>query len=275
MIQLTIRVNNETPADLPTRDAALLHSMASTHLILRASEGAFVSLTDPPVSAADWAGKCENIGCWPVLAGESNRTDTLLISPIILPDYPQIAPESPGDLFDGTEIEEILTLRIMTLTDEEKRQAASVDDRVRQMLQRTGDLGQQQMMKLHGTMRGDSSQNSDTAGNQSVPEKWHQPWDPLEERKSLEQVLSAGVELRLGDRVRLRPRGDADIFDIALAGRLATIAAIEQDYENQVYLAVTIDDDPGQDFGVDGKPGHRFFFKLDEVEIVKDQPQMQ
>lgn len=275
-VQLTIRVTNETPAaDLSTRDAALLHSMASTHFIVRAMDGTFISLTDPPESAAPWAAQCENVGCWPVLAGEANRADTLLISPIILPDYPQIAPESPGDLFDGTEIDEILTLRIMTLTDEEKRQAASVDERVRQMLQRTSNLGQQQLMELHGTIRGDPSQNSESEGNQRVRENWHQPWDPLEERKSLEQVLSAGVELRPGDRVRLRPRGDADIFDIALAGRLATIAAIEQDYENQIHLAVTIDEDPGQDFGVDGKPGHRFFFKLDEVELVNDQPQMQ
>lgn len=93
-------------------------------------------------------------------------------------------------------------------------------------------------------------------------------WDPFEERKKLERTLAAGVELRPGDRVRLRPAGRADIFDLALAGKTATIAAIEQDYENRVHLAVTVDDDPGSDLGVDGKPGHRFFFSPDEVEIL-------
>jgi hypothetical protein len=94
-------------------------------------------------------------------------------------------------------------------------------------------------------------------------------WDPLEARKTLESFLSAGVELRPGDRVRLRPAaGKADIFDLALAGRLATIATIEQDYENRVHLAVTVDDDPGRDLGLEGKPGHRFFFGPEEVEVL-------
>jgi hypothetical protein len=94
-------------------------------------------------------------------------------------------------------------------------------------------------------------------------------WDPMDERKQLQRVLSAGIELKPGDRVRLRPRKGGDIMDIALAGKAATIAAIEQDFENRIHLAVTIDDDPGRDFGFDGKPGHRFFFSPEEVEIVE------
>jgi hypothetical protein len=93
-------------------------------------------------------------------------------------------------------------------------------------------------------------------------------WDPLEERKQLEKVLSAGIELKPGDRVRLCPRGGADIFDLALAGKTAVIASIEQDFENRIHLAVTVDDDPGRDLGLTGKPGHRFFFGPDEVEIL-------
>jgi hypothetical protein len=95
-------------------------------------------------------------------------------------------------------------------------------------------------------------------------------WDPLAERKALEKVLSAGVELKPGDKVRLWPRGGADIFDLALAGRTATVAAIEQDYENRIHLAVVVDDDPGRDLGEQGKPGHRFFFSPEEVEIVEN-----
>jgi hypothetical protein len=94
-------------------------------------------------------------------------------------------------------------------------------------------------------------------------------WDPLQERNELEKVLAAGVELKPGDRVRLQPRHEGgDIFDLALRGKTATIASIEQDFENRIHLAVTIDDDPGNDLGLSGKPGHRFFFSPEEVEIV-------
>jgi len=93
-------------------------------------------------------------------------------------------------------------------------------------------------------------------------------WDPLAEKRQLERALSAGIELKPGDRVILRPRGKADIFDLALAGKTATIASIEQDFENNIHLAVTVDEDPGRDFGQTGKPGHRFFFGVDEVELA-------
>lgn len=96
-------------------------------------------------------------------------------------------------------------------------------------------------------------------------------WDPMRVHRELERVLSAGIELRPGDRVRLRPRGGADVLDLALDGRAATITGIEQDYENRIHLAVTIDDDPGRDFGVSGQPGHRFFFGIDEVELIGDR----
>jgi hydrogenase maturation protease len=122
-------------------------------MVVHAPRMAFVSLTDPPAALLEAAGTCHNIGCWPVLVGDPQQTDTLLASPIILPDYPQIAPESPGDLFDGCEIDEILSLRIRTLTDAEKQQAASVDDRVRQMLERTDGLARDQLMNLHGAVR--------------------------------------------------------------------------------------------------------------------------
>lgn len=136
------------------RDIASLDSFASTHLILAAEAGRFVSLTDPPEALAAIAAQCQNIGCWPVLVGRPGERDTMLASPIILADYPEVAAESPGDLFDSTEIDEILSLRIMTLTDEEKRQAASTDDRVRGMLARTDALARDQLMSLHGTIRG-------------------------------------------------------------------------------------------------------------------------
>src|SRR5204862_7706221 len=114
----------------------------------------FVSLLEPPQAWQAAAAACRNVGTWPVLVGEEGQRDTMLSSPIILYDYPQVAPESPGDLFDGTEIDEILTLRILTLTDEEKRTAAALDDRVRSLLVRTEALDRGQLLGLHGTVRG-------------------------------------------------------------------------------------------------------------------------
>ena len=100
------------------------------------------------------AAQCQNVGAWPVLVGDPGERDTLLASPIILYDYPQIAPESAGDLFDGTEIDEILSLRIMTLTDEEKREIRQSDHRARQILYRTEAMPAEQFVKLHGAVRG-------------------------------------------------------------------------------------------------------------------------
>jgi hypothetical protein len=155
LFKLTVRIVNETRlADAGTRDAALMRSLISTHTILGIEAGEFISMTDPPESCKKAAAECRNIGTWPVLVGEAAQCDTLLSSPIILSDYPQLAPESPGDLFDSTEIDEILTLRILTLTDAEKQAAAGVDGRVRDLLARTEALARDQLMSLHGTMRG-------------------------------------------------------------------------------------------------------------------------
>jgi hypothetical protein len=136
------------------REAALLSSMVSTHTVLGVLDGRFVSLLAPPEHVTELAASCKNIGTWPVLVGEEGECDTMLSSPIILYDYPQIAPESAGDLFDGTEIDEILSLRIMTLTDDEKREMSQSDERARSMLERIETMPVEQLMKLHGVLRG-------------------------------------------------------------------------------------------------------------------------
>ncbi len=140
-------------ADRADREEALLSSLASTHTVLGAVNGKFCSMTAPTDDLCEATAGCQQIGTWPVLVGEEGTQDTLLSSPIILYDYPQIAPESAGDLFDGTEIDEILSLRIMTLTDEEKREMSQSDDRARLMLERTETLPMEQLMKLHGVLR--------------------------------------------------------------------------------------------------------------------------
>jgi hypothetical protein len=207
--------------------------MLSTHTILAVRNGAFVSLMDPPAEFREEAMACRNAGTWPVLAGAEGEHDTMLSSPIILYDYPQVAPESPGDLFDGTEIDEILTLRVLTLSDEEKAQIRAGGARARELLERAESLPSEHLLKLHGAVRG-----------------------------------LQGAPPRQGDRVRLRPRKGGDIFDLALAGQLATVESVEQDYEGRVHLAVVLDEDPGRELGLMRMPGHRFFFAADEVEPV-------
>jgi hypothetical protein len=226
VFKLCVRIENETADGAAEQLDG--HTMFSTHAVLGVIAGRFLSLIDPPDDMRQTAESCSNRGAWPVLVGDRDRHDMILAAPIILYDFPQIAPESPGNLFDGTEIDELLTLRILTLSEAEK-QAMKRDDRTRIILERAERLPPDQMLALHGTMR--------------------------------------QAQIKPGDRVRLRPRGRADIFDVALTGMLATIAGIEQDLEGRVYYIVTLDSDPGQDLGIAGKPGHRFFFFREELEL--------
>ncbi|MGO8795287.1 MAG: hypothetical protein ACLQLC_10725 [Candidatus Sulfotelmatobacter sp.] len=157
LFKIRVQIRNAKPfatTHETSRQEALLSSMVSTHTVLGVQDGRFVSLLAPPERMAGAAGSCKNVGTWPVLVGEAGQCDTMLSSPIILYDYPQIAPESAGDLFDGTEIDEILSLRIMTLTDDEKREMSQSDERARAMLERTETMPVEHWMKLHGVLRG-------------------------------------------------------------------------------------------------------------------------
>jgi hypothetical protein len=151
--RLTVAIANTTPWDGGIRDAALERTFVSTHTIVRLEGGELASLTDPPEDLRELAGGCENVGTWPVLVGGPGDRTTLLSSPIILEDYPRIAPESPGDLFDGGEIDELLTLNILGLTDEEKREMRDSDPRAREILDRTARLTPEEIMRLHGAVR--------------------------------------------------------------------------------------------------------------------------
>jgi hypothetical protein len=156
LFKVSIVIENSTPGtDRITnrRDAIMLQSFISTHTILQVRQGAFISLLETPDAWQPVVQECRNIGTWPVLVGNEGDCDAMLSSPIILYDYPQIAPESPGALFDGTEIDELLTLRIMTLTEEEKQEMLQSDSRAREILERTETLTPEQFMKLHGAIR--------------------------------------------------------------------------------------------------------------------------
>ncbi|MEP6778090.1 MAG: hypothetical protein ABI944_06515, partial [Chthoniobacterales bacterium] len=217
VFKVTVRILNRTsvPAtELQDQDAIVMRTFASTHTVVHVTGGEFISLLEPPEEYAAAAAACKNVNTWPVLVGEADKKprDTMLSSPIILYDYPQIAPESAGDLFDGAEIDEILTLRIMTMTDQEKREMRGVDDHARRILERTEMLPADHLLKMHGVMRA-------TAQEQSNDEFFNPA-------TRLESAMVNGVELRKGDKVRIWPKKRADIMDMALEGKVATIEAL-------------------------------------------------
>jgi hypothetical protein len=157
LFKVRVRIENHTAfpnAAEVARSSAMRRSLVGCHTLLGVSGGAFVSLIDPPASAHAAARSCLNLHTWPVLVGETGARDTILSSPIILEDYPAIAPESQGDFCDAAEIDELLTLRVMTLTDEEKREAAAGDDRARRIIERCENIPAEVFERLHGAIRG-------------------------------------------------------------------------------------------------------------------------
>ena len=258
--KLTLRIANVTPlseADRQQRAVAQVRAFASTHAILTVEGGAFVSLIDPPGDLRETAAQCKSVGVFPVLVGAPDNR-AMLASPIILYDHPAIAPESPGDLFDGAEIDEILTLRILAMTDAEKREMAAVDARARAVLERTHALTADDLARLHGVMRDGASQIS-RPDSTNVKDR---------DKPRLVSLIDGGGALSVGARVRLRPKSGGDVMDIALRDKLAVVEAIERDFEDRVHVAVTLLDDPGRDLGAAGFPGHRFFFSQEEIEPI-------
>jgi hypothetical protein len=153
IFRVTVRITNTTPWGGEDRESTLRQTFVSTHTTLEVEAGEFVSLTDPPEELGEAAEGCENLKTWPVLVGEEGERNMLLSSPIILSDYPQIAPESPGDLFDGTEIDQMLILNVLNLTDEEKEEMRASDPRGREILERCESLSPEELMRLNGTFR--------------------------------------------------------------------------------------------------------------------------
>lgn len=236
--RLTVQVTNETGTPHPpsSRQEALPFALVAAHLIIRLSGGSFISMTDPPEWASHEVSACSNTGCWPVLAGPPGSRDVMLAAPIILPDYPSVAPESAGELYDGTENDEILTLRTLALSDAEKAEARATDPRAAALIDRVDAMDAPAMERLHGTIRSRTPVGGDS-------------------------VVISGHHVTRGSRVVLRPGiRRADAQDMFLAGRTAIVEAVLTDVADTVYLAVTLEDDPGADLR------NRFlYFAPDEV----------
>jgi len=271
LYRLRLRVENLTSfAEIGTsRDQALPAFFVAVHTLLGIRRGSFLSLADPPEWARAAASSCRNQRAWPALVGEAGEHDVVLSSPIILDDYPQIAPESLGDLCDATEIDEILTLRTMTLTDEEKREARATDPRAAAIIDRVDALPPEMLERLHGTIR--DLRKAAPGGDEPPEEPWWNPGADASVDPEKDSIEIRGARVAKGSRVLLCPgaRG-ADAQDMFLTGRTAVVEGVFLDVEDRRYLAVTLEDDPAAD--LHQWHGRFFYFAPDEVEPMEQCP---
>jgi hypothetical protein len=256
--------NTGVPAGNPAEAIAV--SMIGTHVIAEISGGRFVSLLEPPAEAAAVAADCRHNRCFPVLAGTPGEDDLMLVSPIILYDHPQVAEQSEGALFDSTEIDEILTLRVMTMTDAEKAQARATDPLAAAIIERCDSMSPEVMQRLHGVLRDPRAGAAPAGLVPEVPDgvDW---WDPSVDHKvrpEVDAVLVAGVPVSCGSRVRLRPSRRADAQDIFVAGRTARVTSVHEDVDGNTHIGVVVEDDPAAD--MHEWYGRYLYFAPDEVE---------
>ncbi|MDI1465674.1 hypothetical protein QEZ54_32355 [Catellatospora sp. KI3] len=232
------------------RPEALRSSLIAAHSVFALSAGGFVSALDPPEWAKAAVGACRNVRTWPVLLGEPGRTDAVLSAPVILYDHPVVAPESPGDSFDSLEIDELLVLRTLTLTDAEKRQVRATDARADALLGRAEALPPELFERLHGAIR-QLRPAAVAVDPFTTTAPW---WDPGADAgvdPAADTVVIDGVEIGAGRKVRLRPGGRrSDAQDMFLVDRVATVHAVLLDVDGSTHLAVTLDDDPAADLQV-------------------------
>lgn len=238
------------------RADALRDSLVAAHLLIGLDRGCFLSLLDPPAWAAGAAAACVNQHVFPVLAGADDGADVLLCAPIILYDHPSIAPESPGDLHDAAEIDEILSLRTLTLTDTEKAEARATDPRAAAIVDRVDAMPPELLTKLHGAVR-----DLRPLGDEPP---WWDPRTDAEVDPQTDSVLVAGRRVARGATVRLHPRGrGTDAHDMFLTGRTGTVQAVLRDVDGSVRVAVTVDDDPAAD--LHEWYGRFFHFEPEEI----------
>jgi hypothetical protein len=286
-LRLRVTIENHTSPDGPLRrrEDGLRLALIATHALIHVPGGRFLSLTDPPEWAAPYAAACVNTATWPVLAGPEECRELVLSSPVILYDHPRIAPESAGELFDSTEIDEILTLRTLALTDDEKREARATDPRAAALLDRLDDLPPEMLERMHGAIRylgapgepgtgmpgtgpldtGHPGTGGAAAGPQDRSVPWWDPGSDTSVSPQTDHILVQGVQVARGSRVRLRPGSRrADAQDLFLAGRSALVEAVLHDVDGNVHLAVTPEDDPAAD--LQRNHGRFLYFAPDEVE---------
>ncbi len=306
LTRLCVHVENNAAGEGWSKESAIRRSFIGTHLILTASGAEFVSLLEPPDDAREAVAACQQRRCWPVLTGPEGRTDIMLASPIILYDYPEVAEQSAGALFDSTEIDEILTLRVMTLTDDEKAAARATDPRAAEIIDRCEQMSPQDMAALHGILRDphaglDAASMLDVEALRDLPDMSDVPtftdvpassgprdvrdveeptfdtggspwWDPAADASVSPETDGAfieGVLVSKDSLVRVRPSRRADAQDLFFAGETARVTAVLSDVDGQVHIAVVLVDDPAAD--MHEWYGRYLYFGPEELEPL-DRP---
>ena len=245
---VSLRVENRSACDEGLdRAGALRRSLLSTHPLLRVRGGRFRSPLDGPAAS---------VNTYPVLA--TPQDDVVLGAAIVLPDHPQLAPESLGGLFDSTEIEEALLLHVRTLSDAELAEIQADDPAVREMVARAAAATPQDIVALHGRV---------TLRDPVTTEPPTPPPGLADPSAGQAEAQVDGVTFRRGGHVRIRPGVAQDVHARLLEGRSATIERIFTDYDGKTHLGVTIDDDPGQELL--RETGRFLFFYAPELEVVE------
>ena len=257
--KLRVRIENNSAVVPGERSSALRTAFVSTHTLLHARGGSFLSALDPPAEAGEATSQLVNRHTWPVLVGSGGsdvqRSPLVLSSPIILYDFPAVAPQSEADTFDATEVDELMMLSVRSLSDDERDEARATDDRARAIIERAERFGPEDLARLHGTLlqrKSDAPGTADPFAALDVP--------------GMDCVFVNGTKVSKGSRVRLHPKRRADVWDLFLDGKIATVRAVHQDVENLMYVAVTVDDDPASE--LHDWYGRALFFYPDEVEPV-------
>ncbi|MCW2677321.1 MAG: hypothetical protein JWR70_2361 [Modestobacter sp.] len=265
---LRLRVEVANTGDPATdKDAALRSSMIGAHLLLEAGRARFVSVIDPPADAREAAARCRQHRCWPVLAGDGGpdgqASDVVLAAPIILYDHPAVAPESAGAMFDSTEIDEILSLRVMTLTEEEKAQARATDAHAAAIIDRCEQMTPADLQRRHGALRQPHAEGPGLTGDQ-----WWAAEAAAEVSPDTDSVLVGTTRVARGSLVRLHPSRRADAQDMFFAGQEARVSAVHADLDGQTHVAVTLLDDPAAE--LHDWYGRYLYFAPDELEPLAE-----
>ncbi len=261
-VRVTVSVDNTYPNEVDGKDDAIRASLIGTHALVVAEGATFVSLLEPPAAAAAAAGRCSQTRCFPVLVGPPGSSDVVLGSPIILYDHPEIAEQSAGALFDSTEIDEILTLRVMTMTDVEKAEARATDPRAAEIIDRCDQMSPETLRDLHGVLR-----DVDPFATGDVP--W---WDPAADESvqpETDSVVINGVRVAKGSLVRVHPSRRADAQDLFFADQVARVTAVLSDVDGESHVAVVLVDDPAAD--MHEWYGRYFYFGPEELEPLAQE----
>jgi hypothetical protein len=270
LVRVTMTLRN-TAAAADDKDEAIAVSLIGTHLLVEVTDGDFVSLLEPPASADNAVARCQHHRCFPVLAGAPGDHSLVLASPIILYDHPEIAEQSDGALYDSTEIDEILTLRIMTMTDEEKAAARATDPLAAQIIDRCDSMSPEALLNLHGVLRNPHAADDDAPLIPEIPDgvDW---WDPLADNAvapDVDAVLVNGIRVSRGSRVRLHPSRRADAQDLFFTDRIARVTSVHETVDGDQHVGVVLEDDPAAD--LHEWYGRYLYFAPDEIEPLSER----